>query len=241
MILAAGLGTRLGAITRTTPKALVDIAGEPMLGRIIQKMQAAGVDELIINLHYRGDMIREYLNAKANFGMRVEFSEEPKILGTGGGIKNVQNFFSDAEPFLVHNCDVYSDMDLRALVAAHRHSGAVGTLAVVERVQQSYLVFGKSQRLIGWEMADGSKSDFASSEPDAWRYCFTGIQVLSPSIFTYMQDEPEEFSIVSTYVKAARAGQVIRPHLIGAADWVDIGTPEKLEELRTRLGAATKA
>lgn len=237
MIMAAGLGTRLGAITRATPKALVQVAGRPMLDHIVDKLKAAGVDELIINLHYRGQMIRDHVAARKSYGVRVEFSEEPEILGTGGGLKNVQTFFGASSEFFVHNCDVYSDVDLEALRLARRASNAVGALVVLTRKQSSYLVFDSASELIGWEMADGSSRDFAREDASKKSYCYTGIRVFTPEIFDYMRDDQGNFPIVRTYVRAARAGKVIKAFPIEDKFWIDMGTPEKLSELENKLRA----
>ena len=107
MILAAGLGTRLGALTKDRPKALMPIDTQrTILDVVVERLRSAGVTELIINLHYRGELIRKHVQEKGAYGIKVQFSEEPEILGTGGGIRNVESFFKGANYFLVHNCDV---------------------------------------------------------------------------------------------------------------------------------------
>lgn len=237
MILAAGLGTRLGDLTRDRPKALVSIdAKRSMLDWVIDRMQACGVQEFIINLHYRGDLIREHLRTRT--GIHITYSEEQVILGTGGAIRNVEKFFQGESEFIVHNCDVYAEFDLKALIAAHRTTKASATLAVRDAKQDSYLVFDDSGLLIGWEMADGSKRDMVIPGTRGKLFCYTGIQVLSPSIFEAMRDEPPVFPITNTFVKAARAGQRVQAFDTGNSYWIDVGSPEKLEELRRRVAAA---
>lgn len=238
--MAAGLGTRLGSLTRDLPKALVAVAGRPILDHVVEKLKAAGVSDLIINLHYRGQMIRDHVATRKSYGMRVEFSEEPTILGTGGGLKNVEAFFRAERDFFVHNCDVYSDIDLKSFLAAQRASKAIGTLAVLTRKQSSYLVFDRDLSLIGWEMADGSSKDFAHVDSNAKSYCYTGIRAFTPEIFDYMRDESDNFPIVRTYVKAARAGKIIKAFPIEDNFWIDMGTPEKLKELDAKLASAPK-
>jgi NDP-sugar pyrophosphorylase family protein len=236
MLFAAGLGTRLGALTKICPKALVPVGGQTMLDLVVARLKAGGVTELMINLHYRGEMIREYVAKRKAFGLQVEFSEEAEILGTGGGLKKVEKFFSQESEFLVHNCDVYSDIDLPAMLAAHRADTCLGTLAVIDRKENSYFLFDSANSLIGWEMADKSKRDLARDDPKAQRRSFTGIQILSPGIFEYMRSEPAHFAITKTYVGAARAGKQLKAFSADKNFWIDVGTPEDLEVLRQRLG-----
>ncbi len=236
MILAAGLGARLGALTKDKPKALVEVdSRRTMLDVVVDRLKGCGVTQLIINLHYKGELIREYVLKQRNFGIDVLFSEEPNILGTGGGIRNVEAFFRDCPKFIVHNCDVYSDVDLDAMLRKHSESRAAATLAVLQQKQESYLLFDSDNRLVGWEMADGGKRNLARNVSNAQRLCYTGIQVLSPEIFEYMRDEAPNFPIVSTYVKVARAGRLVQGFPLQANYWLDVGTVERLQELRQRL------
>lgn len=237
MVLAAGLGTRLGSITKDCPKALVPVGAETMLSLVLKRIRALGVDEVIINLHYLPGRIRNYLEAAENFGLSITYSEEPEILGTGGGIRNVENYFSGEEFFLVHNCDVYSDVDIGALVAAHRQKGAIATLATTVSEQESYLLFTPAGELVGWESADRTKRDLVKVSLQEERSCFTGISVLGSAIFEHMRDEPPSFPIVRTYVRAAKAGKLVQSYPIGNSFWIDVGTPQKLEELRRRVQA----
>ncbi|MBN8550588.1 MAG: nucleotidyltransferase family protein [Deltaproteobacteria bacterium] len=235
MIMAAGLGSRLGALTKNLPKALIPVGSGTMLDLVVEKLKAAGVDELIINLHYRGQQIRDHVAQKKSYGLRVEFSEEPEILGTGGGLRKVEHFFRSEKEFFVHNCDVYSDLDLREVVAAQRASSAIGTLVVLTRVQSSYLVFDSNLSLIGWEMANGSARDFAREEVQAKSYCYTGIRMYTPEIFEYMRHEPAHFSVIPTYINAVRAGKLIKAFPIDTHYWIDMGTPDNLKELEAKL------
>ena len=136
MILAAGLGTRLRPLTDDRPKALVEIAGRTLLEITLSRLRAFGVREFIINVHYRGEMIVEYLKKNANFGMGIEVSREEILLDTGGGLKKAAYFFltdSAEQPFIVHNVDVISTIDLGKMVRSHAESQALATLAVQDR------------------------------------------------------------------------------------------------------------
>ncbi|MFA5651349.1 MAG: sugar phosphate nucleotidyltransferase, partial [Proteiniphilum sp.] len=120
MIFAAGLGTRLKPLTNTMPKALVPVGGKPLLQHAIEKLKAAGFDEIIINLHHFPDQIIHFIEANHRFGVRIEFSDErEQLLDTGGAIKKASWFFNDDRPFLIHNVDILSTIDLRELVTHH--------------------------------------------------------------------------------------------------------------------------
>jgi MurNAc alpha-1-phosphate uridylyltransferase len=236
MILAAGLGSRLGQITADKPKALVEVAGKPMLEWIIARLKLAGVTSLILNLHYKGDAIRAFIKEKADFGLDVSFSEEPIILGTGGGLKQVEAFFKHEAAFLVHNCDVYSEIDLIQLVKKHSESKAVATLATLERTESSYLLFDEKENLSGWETHD-KKNQRRVRQVQERRRCFTGIQVLSPEIFSFMPGAGINFPIIDAYLAAAAANKIVKSYAADSSFWIDMGTPERLITLEQRLKA----
>ena len=146
MILAAGLGTRLRPLTDDRPKALVEIAGRTLLEITLSRLRSFGIREVIINVHHFADMIVEYLKRNDNFGMRIEVSREEVLLDTGGGLKKAAHFFSRIpsrrdEPFIVHNVDVISTIDLRRMVQFHTENQALATLAVKDRETSRYLLF----------------------------------------------------------------------------------------------------
>jgi len=126
MVLAAGLGTRLRPLTDDRPKALVEVGGRTMLELTLERLKRFGVREAIVNTHHYAEMIEEYLRKNDNFGMRIEVSREDTLLDTGGGLKKAAWFFLEGadtdldKPFLVHNVDVLSTVDLAAMVQAHR-------------------------------------------------------------------------------------------------------------------------
>ena len=147
MIFAAGLGTRLKPLTNHTPKALIPVGGIPMLQRVILKLKEAGFTELVINIHHFGEQIIEFLQANGNFGVTVHISDErDELLDTGGGIKKAAPFFTGNEPFLVHNVDILSNIDLKALYDFHLHSTNDATLLVSHRQTARYLLYNKEER-----------------------------------------------------------------------------------------------
>src|SRR5512133_1760820 len=138
MVLAAGLGTRLRPITDTRPKALVEVNGHTLLEITLTRLRTFGVTEVIINVHHFADMVIDYLRANNNFGLQVEVSREDILLDTGGGLKKASPFFlrdtrtADA-PFVLHNVDVVSAVDLARMLRFHAKHRALATLAVQER------------------------------------------------------------------------------------------------------------
>src|SRR2546425_6289247 len=154
MILAAGLGTRLRPLTDNRPKALVEIAGRTLLEITLSHLRAFGIREVIINVHHFADMILEYLKTNDNFGMHIEVSREEALLDTGGGLKKAAYFFLEDskpfdKPFIVHNVDVISTIDLRRMVQFHTEHQALTTLAVQDRETSRYLLFDEQLQLCG--------------------------------------------------------------------------------------------
>ncbi len=159
MILAAGLGTRLRPLTDNRPKALAEISGRTLLEITLSRLRGFGIREVIINVHHFAGMILDYLKAHDNFGMRIEVSREDVLLDTGGGLKKAAWFFlADPrrshssqmdEPFLLHNVDVISTIDIPRMVQFHRDNRAVATLAVQARETSRYLLFDEQLQLCG--------------------------------------------------------------------------------------------
>jgi NDP-sugar pyrophosphorylase family protein len=155
MILAAGLGTRLRPLTYSRPKALVELNGRTLLEITLTRLRTFGVTEAIINVHHFADMVVDYLKTKNNFNMRLEISrEDHQLLDTGGGLKKASWFFQDDpatldEPFLLHNVDVLSNIDLRAMLRFHTQNLALATLAVQPRPSSRQLLFTPQLQLTG--------------------------------------------------------------------------------------------
>src|SRR2546430_17246926 len=162
MILAAGLGTRLRPLTDDRPKALVEIAGRTLLEITLSRLRSFGVREVIINVHHRAEMIVEYLRKNDNFGMGIEVSREEILLDTGGGLKKAAYFFlgdSSEKPFILHNVDVISTIDLGRMVRSHTESRALATLAVQDREGSRYLLFDQGHQICGRRRDRDSKAE----------------------------------------------------------------------------------
>ena len=151
MIFAAGLGTRLRPLTDNKPKALVEVAGKPMLERVILRLKRSGVDEIVVNVHHFGQQIIDFLYANDNFGVTIHVSDErEELLDTGGGILKARKWLDGGEPVIVHNADILTDFDLDEMMCQHVASEAVATLLVAERDTARYFVFNDAMRLQGW-------------------------------------------------------------------------------------------
>ena len=232
MIFAAGLGTRLRPLTDSTPKALLDVNGAPMLELVIRKLAAAGVREFVVNTHHFHEKIEAFLRAKNNFGLKVGISRETEFpLETGGGLKKAAAFFNDGKPFFAYNADVYSEMDLGALYAAHLASGALATLAVRERPSKRRLLFDDKMNLKG----RAGEAAAAGLRP----FAFSGIQVISPALLAEMR-ETGVFSVTGVYLRLAGEGKLIKGFEDRSPYWSDIGDVERLEAVRFRAAEGIK-
>lgn len=229
MVFAAGRGSRLAPLTDHTPKALVEVGGEPLLGHVLQRLRAAGVTDVIINVHHLGGRIEEWVAKQKEAGIRVTFSHEKELLDTGGGLKKAGSFFDDERAFLVHNVDVLSDIDLTAVMAAHEKSGALATIVAQNRPTERPLLFDQHDELCGRVIADRQEV-VRIPEGKVQRRGFCGIQVLSPHIFPQLT-ETGAFSIVDSYLRLAAAGESIRLFPADDYRWRDCGRPGDLRPL----------
>jgi NDP-sugar pyrophosphorylase family protein len=230
MILAAGLGTRLRPLTNDRPKALVDVGGRTMLEITLSRLRAFGIRDVIINVHYLADMIVEYLKKNDNFGMRIETSREDVLLDTGGGLKKAAHFFlenqRDAEtPFVLHNVDVISTIDLSRMVQCHTENRALATLAVQDRETSRYLLFDERQQLCGRRIGPDQKDELIGSRKQVQALAFSGIHVISPRIFQLML-ENGVFSIIPAYLRLAGQGEKILSFRADDYYWRDMGRPD---------------
>ncbi|HTT57186.1 MAG TPA: sugar phosphate nucleotidyltransferase [Opitutaceae bacterium] len=231
MVLAAGRGTRLRPLTDARPKALVEVGGRTLLEHVLRRLGAAGVTEVIINLHHLGAQIPPFLERHRNFGLeRVAFSDEPLLLGTGGGLKQAAAFFDDGRPFLLHNVDVLSDIDLRALLAVHRRNHALATLAVMDRPTERPLLFDGDGRLVGRRTADAGDVVVRGARGGITALGFCGIQALSTA-FLERITEAGAFPITEPYLRLAGTGAAINGCRVDGARWRDCGRPEDLRPL----------
>ena len=233
MIFAAGLGTRLRPLTDNMPKALVPVAGKPMLQHVIERMKAAGFNEITINIHHFGEQIIDFVQANQQFGITIHISDERgELLDTGGGIKKARPFLDGDEPFLVHNADILTDVDLRKLYQHHLDNNADATLLVSQRNTSRYLLFDNDNLLKGWinkTTGEVKPQGFSYNENDLSELAFGGIHVISPRLFHLLESEQWQgkFSIIPFYLSICQEAR-IQGFSTEGYQWFDIGKPDTL-------------
>jgi mannose-1-phosphate guanylyltransferase len=239
MVLAAGLGTRLRPLTNDRPKALVEINGRSLLEITLTRLRAAGVREVILNVHHFADMILDTLTRHKNFGLNVEVSREEILFDTGGGLKKAAWFFllesgTMDEPFILHNVDVISNVDLHRMAAFHIAQGSLATLMVQDRKTSRPLLFDEQGRLCGRLLAGGIPDEFNLPVQNPRALAFSGIHIISPRLLR-MITEGDVFSIIPTYLRLAAQGEEISAFQADDAYWRDLGNPESLQQAERDL------
>jgi mannose-1-phosphate guanylyltransferase len=254
MILAAGLGTRLKPLTDTRPKALVELAGRTLLEITLSRLRTFGVTEVIINVHHFADQVTDYLKSHNNFGMRIEISPEDLLLDTGGGLKKAAWFFLEDpksldEPFLLHNVDVISTIDLRAMLQFHTDNHALATLAVQSRESSRYLLFNNDLQLVGRRIDNKDSVISSAARPLRLRavsarrnlssipllpLAFSGIHILSPRLLPQLTEDGI-FSIIDSYLRLSAQSQKILAFRADQYYWRDLGRAADLAQAATDL------
>jgi NDP-sugar pyrophosphorylase family protein len=233
MILAAGLGTRLRPLTDDRPKALVEVAGHTLLEITLRRLRLFGVREVIVNVHHFADMVVDYLK-KHDFGMRIEVSREEVLLDTGGGLKKAAWFFLEDssqsdEPFILHNVDVLSTIDLDRMVQFHWQNQALATLAVQERETSRYLLFDEQNQLCGRRAARDQPPEIVRSSQEMQVLAFSGVHVISPRLLPRLTEDGG-FSILTSYLRLVGPGEKIVGFRADEYYWRDLGRPENVAQ-----------
>ena len=256
MILAAGLGTRLRPLTDNRPKALVELSGRTLLEIALSRLRSFGVTEVIVNVHHFADMVIEYLKSNNNFGMRIEISREDVLLDTGGGLKKAAWFFLEDsasrhsksgdsnqmdEPFVLHNVDVISTIDLRRMLQFQKENHALATLAVQARETSRPLLFDDHLQLRGRMVGPDGKPELVShavaqafrpeesAPPPFQALAFSGIHVISPRLLPMLTEEGV-FSIIPSYLRLSAQGEKILAFRADQYYWRDLGRPADLAQ-----------
>lgn len=246
MIFAAGLGTRLKPLTDTLPKALVPLAGKPLLQWQIERLKAADITDIVVNVHHFPDMIINYLHDNDNFGCRIAVSDErDMLLETGGGLRKaeallgsgVQEFRSSGEGILICNVDILSNIDIPTLLNAY-NPDEMGVVVVSERDTQRYLLFDEENRLCGWTNiatgeVRGEEAIRRGGEQVMKKLAFSGMQVLNPRIFDCMDKVVEQkgnkFSLIDLYLSIAEK-EILRAYIPENYRMMDVGKIAQLSE-----------
>ena len=233
MIFAAGLGTRLKPLTDTMPKALIKIANKPLLEHVIEKLKRAGFNEIIINIHHFGQQIIDFVQSKNNFDIHIEFSDERnQLLDTGGGIKNASCFFDDGRPLLIHNVDILSNVDLQQFYNSHITNKASASLLVSHRDTSRYLLFDDANNLCGWlnKQTKEIKSPYPNLNPANYhQLAFSGLHIIDPAIFKYMDKFPIRFSIIDFYLSICHE-TTIQSYAPNNLRMIDVGKLDALKD-----------
>jgi mannose-1-phosphate guanylyltransferase/phosphomannomutase len=232
MVLCAGFGTRLGDLTREIPKPMLDLHGRPMLQYILANLRGHGFDEMGLNLHFMPESIRDYFGDGSQFGLQIEYSHEPQLLGTAGGTKNMESFLRGPDPFLVHYGDVVTNQDFTAMLDFHRRRKALGTLLVHQRARSNSIVSID---------ADGGIEGFLERPTEAERagvtasWVFSGVTICEPELLDEIPAEQFCDFPRDIFVRLAASRRLFAFPLRGIRCAVD--SPERLEEARRAAAA----
>jgi NDP-sugar pyrophosphorylase family protein len=228
MIFAAGYGTRLAPLTNTKPKAMVEIAGKPMLQMQIEKLRNNGFSYIVVNVHHFSEQIIHFLNSH-DFGVEIHISDETQeLLNTGGGLKNAKNFFDEGDNFLVHNVDIYSNIDLKDMYNYHLNSTNLATMAVKHRDSTNYLLFDETDRLYGWKSYKTNLEIIAIRKSFCNEMAFSGIYVFNYKIFDLMKKNGS-YSIIPELLNVAETER-IGAYIHDDKDILDLGKPSAIKE-----------
>jgi mannose-1-phosphate guanylyltransferase len=237
MVFAAGQGLRLGPLTEKTPKALVPVAGRPMIEYPLRLLRHYGIRDIIINLHHLGEQIEAFLRDGKILGLNISYSKEPRLLDTGGGLLKAKPFL-EGGTFIVINTDVVIDLRLDDLIAFHERKRAAATLAL--RPDEQADRYG-SIEIDG----DGRVSRFLqTTRPNSpaipgTKLMFTGVQILESRVFDHMDctNVSEKFGTTKdTYPRMLLRDETIYGFCFDGL-WQDLGTPERIREFEQKLSS----
>jgi len=233
MILAAGKGTRLGKITESIPKALVEIDGRTALHYAVEKCSLHGFEDIIINVHHFADMVEEEVSKLNSKGYRISVSDEREmLLETGGGLYKARDFF-DSRPFLVYNVDIVSDLNLTSLYHFHLEKKGLATLAVRKRPGNRFYLVDSDGLIRGWRNNSTGEQILAAPDSEGLsEIAFSSMHIVEPEIFKYMPEG--KYTMTDLYLKLAGTNRICT-FRDDSGYWGDIGTPESLEYARSLL------
>jgi NDP-sugar pyrophosphorylase family protein len=233
MIMSAGKGTRLGEITQSIPKVLVDINGKSLLQHAVEYCCSHGFDDIIVNVHYKADMVEDEIRRLNGLGFRISVSDERELLlENGGGLYKAREFFNN-DPFLVYNADIVTNLDLSSLFGYHHEKNALATLAVRHRPGSRFLLIDKDGVLRGWRnVITGEEILKTDPRTELFEIGFSSVQIIDPGIFRYMKEGI--YTVVDLYLELASTGRIFTQQFDDGY-WFNVGTPEELEKVRAFL------
>jgi len=230
LLFAAGLGTRLKTFTNDKPKALVLLAGKPLLQHAIEHLKKFGITEITVNVFHFAEQIISFLEENNSFEITIHVSDErDELLDTGGGLKKAAVFLKGNEPILIYNVDVISNLDLKKVLDYHLQEKALATLVVRSRETSRYLMFDQNLNLAGWKNFSNGETRISRIDtfPEAQPLAFSGIHILQPEIFDLISEEGK-FPIMDLYIRLAETHS-IKAFVDHSELWMDLGKPEQLE------------
>lgn len=231
MIFAAGLGTRLRPLTDDRPKALVEVCGRPLIDHVIQRLTVAGFERIVVNVHHFAKMIIEHIASLKRDNVEILISDESDLLlETGGGLRKAAPLFDACSNVLIHNVDIFSNVDLSEL---YQHAtDTPATLLVSNRDTSRYLLFDDDMRLVGWTNVKTGEVRTPYDKLDVERcsrFAFSGIHVLSPALLEMMQQWPERFGIIDFYLSICQDVE-IKGFIKSDLRLIDVGKMESLAQ-----------
>jgi len=229
LLFAAGLGTRLKEHTQDKPKALVSVAGKPLLQHAIEHLKGFGISDITINVFHFAEQVISFVKENNSFGIDMHISDErDQLLDTGGGLKKAGTFLKGNEPILIYNVDVISNLDLNTLLKYHQEQKALATLVVRQRETSRYLMFDQNLQLAGWKNFSNGETIISRTESfaDAQPLAFSGIHIIQPE-FLELITEVGKFPIMDLYLRLAR-NYSIKAFIDRSDLWMDLGKPEQL-------------
>ena len=238
LVLTAGLGTRLRPLSDVRAKAALPVAGTPIVGRILRWLRDAGITRVVLNLHHRPETVTRVVGDGAEWGLQVRYSWEMPLLGSGGGPARALPLL-DAERFLIVNGDTLTDCDLRAVAEQHVKTGALVTMALVEKDVERLVIVDGHDTVRGF----ANKRALAATKPGADAFLhFIGVQAVNASVFAGVPPNQASESINQLYPPLITG----RPGTVRAyrstAEFLDVGTPadylETVKVVSSREGAA---
>lgn len=233
LVLAAGLGTRLLPLTNDKPKALVEVAGKPLIAHVLERLWGSGIRFVVVNIHHFANRLQEYLDDYKLPGLEVHLSDEKgHLLDTGGAIMHARHLLDDGSPFLVHNVDIITNINLQKMISVHADGGHFATLAVRDRSTSRSLLVDGNDFLCGWRNNETGETRICY-EAAYSDLAFSGVHILSSKVFETMKQG--RFSIIDYYLESASRGEKIHCHRHDEDYWLDLGRIEQLAEAEKLL------
>ena len=229
---AAGLGTRLRPLTDQRPKALVEILGTPLLKITIDNLTRQGVSKIVVNVHHFAQLVCDYLHQHSWNAEVIVSDERDLLLDTGGGLKKAANLFTSNEPIIIHNVDVLSAIELNKMLQIHYEKKSIATLAVSQRQSSRFLLFDTEGNLTGWTNTKTKEYLWVNPDNDNQSYSqmsFSGITIIEPKLLDLLPPANKPYPIIPAYLNIAKHHRISQfQH--NAEDWIDVGTPERLQQ-----------